>query len=68
MAASKIQKGNNDTEGDPELLNVPEVDYLDISETNSEAEEIFEDERKEAALAAAQVTERENALLDEQDD
>lgn len=69
IAAAKIQKGKenvNENEGG-DLLNVPEVDYLDISETTSEVDENFEDERKEEALAAALLSQRENALLEPDD-
>lgn len=60
-AAAKIQKGKDTN------LNAA-VEYLDISETPSEAEEEFEEARKQEALSAAKVSQRESAIFDYDDD
>lgn len=61
VAAAKIQKGNN------QYLGV-DVEYLDVSETPSEAEDNFEESRKEEALSAARISQRESMIFDQEDE
>ncbi|XP_059220276.1 neither inactivation nor afterpotential protein C isoform X2 [Stomoxys calcitrans] len=60
VAAAKIQKGK-DTLG-------VDVEYVDISETPSEAEDNFEETRKEEALAAARISQRESMIFDQEEE
>lgn len=60
IAAGKIQKGNTH-------LGV-EIEYVDVSETPSEAEDNFEETRKEEALAAACISQRESMIFDQDDE
>lgn len=61
-AASKIQKGKK-TQVD--RLREYEEEHIDISETPSEAEELFLDTRKDEALAAVCISKSEQASVDE---
>uniref|UniRef100_T1PFP8 Myosin head n=1 Tax=Musca domestica TaxID=7370 RepID=T1PFP8_MUSDO len=61
VAAAKIQKGNN------QYLDV-DVEYVDVSETPSEAEDNFEESRKEEALSAARISQRESMIFDQEDE
>lgn len=59
-AAAKIQKGKKNLGVDYE--------YIDISETPSEAEETFEEARKDEALAAACLSQRESMIFNDDEE
>lgn len=62
-AASKIQKGKPKTQVD--RLREFEEEQIDISETPSEADEMFLEARKDEALAAVRISKIEQASVDE---
>lgn len=62
-AAAKIQKGKPKTQVD--RLREYEEEHIDISETPSEADEMFLEARKDEALAAMRISKIEQASVDE---
>lgn len=62
-AASKIQKGKPKTQVD--RLREYEEEQIDISETPSEADEMFLEARKDEALAAVRISKIEQASVEE---